>query len=146
MHTRQVRHRKFDGLRHSRKFLSWLGTQAAKIGITAKQVFDTLLVGQGLSAEQVEGLPAGTAPAVTSVTITGTAKVGVVLTATAVVTGSPVPTKTYSWLIAAAQVGTASTYTPVVGDVGKTITCKVTATNSKGSANATSAATAAVVA
>lgn len=146
MYARYVRLRKFDALRHSRKFLAWLSTQAAKVGVTAKQLFEGYMVGLSLSAEQIEGLPAGTAPAVTSVTITGTAKVGVVLTATAVVTGSPTPTKTYSWLINAIQVGTASTYTPVVGDVGKTVTCKVTAANGKGSANATSAATAAVVA
>lgn len=146
MYIRYVRHRTFEALRHSRKFLSWLTRQAVKLGMTSKQVFDEYLVKQGMSSVEVEGLPAATAPAVTSVTVTGTAQVGQVLTATAVVTGNPTPTKTYSWLIDAVEVGTASTYTPVVGDVGKTVTCKVTATNSKGSANATSAPTAAVVA
>lgn len=146
MYVRNVKHRKFDGLRHSKRFLSWLLTQATKIGVTSKQLFESYLVGQGLTADQIENLPAGTAPGVTSVTITGTAKVGVVLTATAVVTGSPTPTKSYAWLINAVQVGTLSTYTPVVGDIGKTVTCKVTAVNGKGTANATSAATAAVVA
>lgn len=94
-------------------------------------------------------------PANTAVpTITGTAQVGQVLTATnGTWTGNPTPTYSRKWQkstngstwtdIAGA---TATTYTPVAGDVGATIRVAVTATNAAGSASANSAATAAVIA
>lgn len=82
-------------------------------------------------------------------TITGTAQVGQVLTrTTGTWTGSPTPTYTQQWYANGAAISgaTGTTYTPVVGDVGKTITVRVTATNANGSAQKTSAATAAVIA
>lgn len=81
--------------------------------------------------------------------ITGTAQVGQTLTgATGTWTGTPAPTLTRQWLANdVAIVGaTGATYVPVVGDVGKTIKLRVTGTNTSGSAQATSAATAAVIA
>ncbi len=81
--------------------------------------------------------------------ITGTAQVGQVLTAsTGTWTGSPTPTYTYAWAVGGTAVAgqTASTYTPVAGDVGKTVVVTVTAHNSAGTASKASAATAAVVA
>lgn len=86
-------------------------------------------------------------------TITGTASSGQLLTATTGTwTGFPAPTFTYQWRqcdsggascsdIAGA---TASTYTPVTADQGKTIRVVVTATNGSGSASATSNATSVV--
>ena len=54
-------------------------------------------------------------------------------------TGSPSPTFTRQWKSDATNVGDGSTtYTTVAGDVTKTITCVVTATNTVGSVNATS--------
>jgi hypothetical protein len=68
------------------------------------------------------------APTIGSATISGTAKVGETLTATAnSVTGSPTPTASYQWKADGADVGTNSnTYTPLVGDVGKAITVVIT--------------------
>lgn len=62
-------------------------------------------------------------------------------------TGTPVPTFTYQWKAAGTNISgaTGASYTPVSGDKTKTLTCAVTASNSEGSATATSAATSAVV-
>lgn len=80
--------------------------------------------------------------------ITGTAQVGQTLTST---TGTWTGTgNTYARRWTADNVtipgATAATYVPVVGDVGKVIRVVVTATNSGGSASATSSPTAAVIA
>lgn len=89
-------------------------------------------------------------PANTAVpTITGTAQVGATLTATnGTWTGTPTPTYTRQWKAGGTDIAgaTGTTYVPVEGDVGKTITVAVTGTNSAGNATATSAATAAVIA
>ncbi|QTK78319.1 hypothetical protein AT6N2_C0412 [Agrobacterium tumefaciens] len=79
--------------------------------------------------------------------ITGTAQVGQTLTATTG-TWSGSPTYARQWFAAGVAISgaTAATYVPVVGDVGKAITVRVTATNDKGSVSVTSAPTAAVVA
>src|SRR6478609_2865922 len=80
-------------------------------------------------------------------TITGTAQVGQTLTRT---TGTWVPTGTFTqqWYAAGVAISgaTRTTYVPVVGDVGKVITVRVTATNNRGATVATSAGTAAVIA
>ena len=89
------------------------------------------------------------APAISTATISGTAKVGQVLTAGATgVTGSPTPVLGYQWKSNGTNVGTNSnTYTIVSGDLTKTITVVITATNGVGTpATATSAATSAVAA
>lgn len=81
--------------------------------------------------------------------ITGTAQVGQALTSsTGTWTARPAATYARQWKANGANISgaTGATYTPVGGDVGKTITVTVTATNNHGSASATSAATAAVIA
>ena len=74
--------------------------------------------------------------------ISGTAVVGQTLTSTTGTwSGIPTPTYSYQWKRGATNIGTnSSTYTLVAADAGNTsnITCVVTATNSAGSANATS--------
>ena len=78
-------------------------------------------------------------------TITGTAKVGSVLTGTAGTwSGRPTPTNSFQWLRDGANISgaTGGTYTLVTADAGKVISLKVTATNTAGSATATSANTA----
>jgi hypothetical protein len=96
-------------------------------------------IGLGYSKESGGGV---IPPAISSVTISGTAAVGQTLTATASgVTGIPAPTLSYQWKRGVANIGTnSSTYTLVQADAGNTsnITCVVTATNTAGSANATS--------
>lgn len=145
---RYVRHRSFERLRHSRRFMAWLTEQGTRLGKTAEEVFNLLLAGG--TFESVEGTPSGTAPANTAPpAITGTAQVGQVLTVSnGTWTGTPAPTFTRQWKKGGVNIAgaTAATYTPVVGDVGATITCTVTGTNSVGNASATSAATAAVIA
>lgn len=81
-------------------------------------------------------------------TITGTAKVGATLTASAG-TWSPSASVAYQWLRAGVAItgATASTYAPVVEDLGKVLTVRVTGTRPGYVTTAkTSAATAAVVA
>jgi acid phosphatase type 7 len=96
-----------------------------------------------------------TAPPVNSSppTISGTAQQGQTLTANrGTWTGSPTPTYTYQWRRCDATGGacadisgaTATSYTLISTDVGKTIRVVVTATNSVGSSSATSAQTAVV--
>ena len=79
--------------------------------------------------------------------ITGTAQVGQTLTSSTG-TWSGSPTYARQWFAAGVAISgaTGATYVPVVGDVGKAITVRVTATNDKGSVPVTSAPTAAVVA
>ncbi len=72
-------------------------------------------------------------------TISGTPQVGVQLTADAG-TWDGDPAFTYTWRAGTDQVGTGSTYTPVLADQGKNITVTVTAQNRWGSKSATSAA------
>ena len=94
------------------------------------------------------------APANTALpTISGTAEVGSTLTAgDGTWTGTPAPTFARQWKSCDAagancsdiSGATTATYVLQVGDVGKTIRVDVTATNSSGSASATSAQTAAV--
>lgn len=92
----------------------------------------------------------GNAPANTVVpTITGTAQVGQILTATTgTFTGDAVITYAYQWFAAGVSVvdATANTFTPTTAELGKIITVRVTATNASGSASAYSAPTAAVIA
>jgi hypothetical protein len=94
------------------------------------------------------GLPAGPANT-TAPAITGTAQVGETLTATpGVWTGREAPVLTYQWNVGGVAVpgATATTYVPVVGNVGSTVTVTVTGTNWAGVASVTSAATSAVLA
>ena len=89
----------------------------------------------------VEAAPANTAVPV----ITGTTALGDTLTATAGTwTGTPEPTFTYQWTRGGADIAgaNAATHVIVAGDQGTNIAVKVTATNTAGSATATSADTA----
>jgi hypothetical protein len=71
--------------------------------------------------------------------VSGTAVVGQALTTTnGTWTNSP-SSFSYQWFRGATPIGTnASTYTLVSADAGQSVTCRVTATNAGGSANATS--------
>lgn len=130
------------------RFLEWLAEQASRIGRSVAEVF-AMLIHPG-SAADVESQPDAAKPANTVLpTITGTAQVGVELTATpGTWTGSPAPTFAYQWQAGGTDIAGAmnATYTPVAGDVGKTLAVVVTASNSQGDTSATSAATAAVIA
>lgn len=83
--------------------------------------------------------------------ITGTPQVGASKTATDAIWNNSVTSRVYQWKAAGANAtgagATTLTYTPVVGDIGKTLTITVTVTNTGGtSAPSTSAASAAVIA
>jgi hypothetical protein len=86
--------------------------------------------------------PVPAAPVISAVTIDNMSPaVGEVLTATVSysVKGRPTPTMAYQWYADMDEVGTDSpTYQVQEADEGKAITCKVTATNSEGSDEATS--------
>lgn len=117
-----------------------------------------------VTATNASGSASATSPATAAVTtaltvpvntvapaITGTPNVGSLLTCSqGTWTGNPTPTYAYQWFyfdtVTAIGGATSSTYTPVSGDVGHTLSCNVTATNSQGSVSASSAATAAVTA
>jgi hypothetical protein len=78
-------------------------------------------------------------PVVTvAVSIVGTPTVGTASSYTpATVTGT-VTSRTRRWQINNADVSTSATYTPITGDVGKTLRIIETITNSDGSVNSTS--------
>ena len=87
------------------------------------------------------------APAIGSATISGTARVGQVLTAGSTgVTGTPTPSLTYQWKDDGVDIAgaTSSTLTLTVTQLGGVITVVVTATNATSAASATSTGTAAV--
>lgn len=121
-----------------------LGSAVIDPDLASQQVVDVLKQGGVLSSVNTS------APANTAVpTVTGTAKVAQVLTATTGTwTGVPAPTFTYQWQVAQANVTgeTASTYTVQSGDVGKKIRVRVTGTNTAGNATANSAETGDVIA
>ncbi|QYW02594.1 whisker protein [Stenotrophomonas phage Marzo] len=123
---------------------------AADAGQTVRVVVTGTNSAGNASANSANTASVTQTPANTAVpTITGTAQEGQVLTSTnGTWTGTPTPTYTRQWKAGGVDIAgaTAQTYTPVAGDVGKTITVAVTGTNSAGNATATSAATAAVVA
>ena len=106
----------------------------------------------GSTTHETLSWTAGSAAAavVNSVTanITGTAQVGQVLTAAGTWTGTPTPTLTYQWYVGGViKVGsTASTYTVVAADVGKTAVVVVTGTNPVNTVTVTTAPTAAIIA
>jgi hypothetical protein len=76
-------------------------------------------------------------PSISGSTVQG----GVLTCAHGTWTGDATISYAYQWKSAGTPVGTnASTYTSVSGDLGNTITCVVTASNSVGSSSATSAA------
>ncbi|WP_263422334.1 carboxypeptidase regulatory-like domain-containing protein [Arthrobacter sp. StoSoilB5] len=116
------------------------------VTVTGSKIGYTTASQTSAATAAVVALPAlGPAPVPT---ITGTAKVGSTLTAVPGIWGPSPVTLTYQWKANGVSItgGTAATYVPVTGDVGKTIT--VTVTGSKAgyaTASKTSAATAAVV-
>ena len=99
----------------------------------------------GFSVSELAAIPVNTVVP----TITGTAQVGQTLTATNGTWTNGTTSFTYQWNRAGTPIGgaTASTYVPVAGDIGNTLTVSVVARNSGGSSTpATSAATSAVTA
>ena len=81
--------------------------------------------------------------------VTGTTTVGQTLTSTTGTwTGLPTPTFTYQWQRVTTNISaaTSSTYVLVAADVGSTIRCVVTATNTAGAVSANSNNTATVTA
>lgn len=95
------------------------------------------------TSEPTAAVVAALAPPVntTAPSITGTPTVGQVLSSTVGTwTGNPTPTYTRQWRRGAANISGANgaTYTLVEADIGQTITCAVTATNSEGSDTAIS--------
>lgn len=89
----------------------------------------------------VSAAVANTIPTVAKPTINGTPKVGTVSSLTAgAVTGIPAPTSTYQWSINGVDIpgATGQSYTPVAGDATKALRVRQIASNSEGSANATS--------
>lgn len=101
-----------------------------------------------VSAATAAVIPIAMAPVNSAVpTISGTAQVGQTLTSTnGTWTNSPT-SFSYQWKSGGTNVGTSiTTYVPVSGDIGKTITCTVIASNATGASSpATSIATATVI-
>jgi hypothetical protein len=138
----------------TRTALSRLAAAAALVAalVTALTIFSGSGLAQGQSA--AAQYQYGTAPHNTAApSISGTAQVGQTLTANnGTWTGDPAPTFADQWQrcdtaganCAAISGATAATYTAQTADAGKTLRVSVTATNSSGSASASSAQTAVV--
>lgn len=98
----------------------------------------------GVVGNSYGALPINTA----TPSVSGTARVGYTLSSsTGTWTGAPAPTFTYQWQRGSSNLGgaTSSNYVAVSADIGNTLRCVITATNSLGAVSATSANTAAVV-
>jgi hypothetical protein len=93
----------------------------------------------GLAKAKVsESIPAAPANVVLP-SLVGNGAVGSVVTCNpGAWSGSPSPTFTFNFKLdtVSVQSGASNTYTPLIGDDTKTLTCTVTATNTEGSANA----------
>jgi hypothetical protein len=104
------------------------------------------VIASGAARAQTQTVPSNTSPP----TISGSAVLGQTLTASSGAwAGSPAPSFSYQWLRCDASGGacgdvtgeTGSTYVVASGDVGKTLRVAVTASNSDGTVQATSAET-----
>jgi hypothetical protein len=118
-------------------------TYATAIPIDDRMTATATFHRAGATTTDVAGAPVnGILPS-----IAGIAQVGQELTAVPGI-WAPFATFAYQWKNEGANIvgATSSTYTPVVGDIGDNITVTVTATNSAGSASATSAETTPVIA
>jgi hypothetical protein len=97
------------------------------------------------TGQVVDTLPTINIPAA----IVGVPHVGTPITATDATWNNSVNSRAYQWQSAGVNASGPGaitlTYTPVIGDVGNTLTIIVTATNSAGSASSTSASSAAVL-
>ena len=105
------------------------------ITLSSASVFDVALVDPEVSSTPVA--PTNViAPVISGDTVEGS----VLTTTNGTWSGSPSPTYTYQWRANGSNISgaTASTYTTVTADVGDTITCQVTGTNTEGSASAVS--------
>lgn len=105
------------------------------------------LVGVGLAGDTVS-IPT-VAPSNTSLPVaTGAAQVGQVVTTTDGVWGGHPGTPSYQWLRGTTAISGANSasYTPVTGDIGSTLACRVTMTNAGGAVSATSLSTPVVIA
>lgn len=133
------------------KTIIWTGNlhiESLEIGAT-NGTRTTLNVSMQSDGEFTRAVLTGAAPNNTiAPTITGNPKVGVALTASpGTWTGDATITYAYQWKVNGVNVGTnTNTYTPVTGDIGKTVTCTITATNSTGSKTMTAGPTTPVIA
>lgn len=106
-----------------------------------------LLARFGLSGGGGGAAPVGAPENTVPPAITGNAYVGSTLTATTGTWRNGVDNYSHQWKADGANVGAnQNTYVPASGDLGKVITCTVTATNAGGSTPASSSATSAVIA
>lgn len=123
------------------------GTVRLNPDFTSQSVIDALVGSETASAEEE---PDGVAPENTvAPSISGTARVGETLTASAGEwTGDPAPTFAYQWYAGSTPIAgaTGATLALTPDQLGLTISLSVTGLNEIGSAGATSAPTAAVVA
>ena len=139
-----TRHAAYDRIPRRRRLREWLTQKATALDRTASEVWD-MLRQQGstrLNTATTSSPVNRTIPA-----IMGTTTSGQTLTATTGAwDGVPNPTYAYAWLRNGVVVGgqTATTYLLSAPDVGTKISVRVTATNSAGSAQATSNETATV--
>lgn len=104
------------------------------------QINGHAMMGDGIARATV--LTASAPVNIIAPSYTGSLLVGQVLTASkGYWSGVPYPTFTYQWLRDGVEISgaTSSTYTLVSADIGASITVKITATNSEGTATATSA-------
>ena len=143
LRARYVRHRHFNRIRHSTAFKGFLAEQADRLSMTEEEVFD--LMKAGASADDIRNTapePQPVAPVNTvPPSISGTPTVGEILSAAnGTWTGDPAPGYEYQWNRDSVAISgaTASDYTLVVDDEGTNITVTVTASNTAGSASATS--------
>jgi hypothetical protein len=112
-----------------------------------------MTVAQGLTDIGTIAFVTTYAPNLETVAITGTATEGETLSLSIGQNyGAPTPTLTYSWrrcdaagVLPGTEVATTATYELVVGDVGSTIRCVVTATNTEGADAETTVQTAVVI-
>ena len=109
---RYVRHRDYDRLRHSTRFLAWLDEQASRLGISAEAVFDLL---KQFSFERFADF--ASAPSVdTAGSVTGDAEVGATLTYTPIVYDETPDEVVVQWIIGGEVVETDENTLELIAD------------------------------
>ena len=130
--------------------LAALGLTLSSAGVLTASAGATVGTTSGVIVRADDGRGAGSAPVNTALpSISGTPQVGVTLMVNAATwTSASSIQRAYQWLRGGSAIPGAigTSYTPIVGDVGFTISVRETATNTDGSTDATSASVGPVVA
>lgn len=133
--SRYVRYRTLSRLRHSNQMIFWLEEQAERLGYDVAYIWNTLLVQQGMTVEQVSAMENPGPENTVAPAITGTLEVGQTLTVSnGTWTGEGSITYSRQWYVGGVLVPDATGATFVLPEYaeGEMVQARVRATDDNG--------------